>query len=77
MELSTLGKILLLMGGLMALMGGLLLLAGKFGLQLGNLPGDFRIQTENMTCIFPLATSIILSLLLTVGLNLLVRLFRK
>jgi hypothetical protein len=47
------------------------------GLQLGQLPGDVRIERENMTCAFPLATSIILSVLLTLGLNLLLRLFKK
>lgn len=77
MEISTLGKILIVVGGLIVLVGGVLLLAGKFGIQLGRLPGDIRIQTENMTCVFPLATSILLSLLLTVGLNLIIRLFRK
>jgi hypothetical protein len=77
MDISNLGKILIVVGGLIVLVGGLLLLAGRFGIQLGRLPGDIRIQTENMTCVFPLATSILLSLLLTVGLNLLVRLLRK
>ena len=77
MEISTLGKILIVVGASIVLLGGALLLAGKFGIQFGRLPGDIRIETENMTCIFPLATSILLSLLLTVGLNVLLRLFKK
>ena len=77
MEISTLGKILIVVGASIVLLGGALLLAGKLGIQFGRLPGDIRIETENMTCIFPLATSILLSVLLTVGLNLLLRLFKK
>ena len=77
MEISTLGKILIVVGASIVLLGGGLLLAGKLGIQFGRLPGDIRIETENMTCIFPLTTSILLSLLLTVGLNLILRLFKK
>lgn len=77
MEFSTLGKILIVVGTGIVLVGGAFLLAGRLGIQFGRLPGDIRIETENMTCVFPLATSIILSLLLTVGLNLLLRLLNK
>jgi len=57
--------------------GGLLYLAARFGLPLLNLPGDIRIERENFTCILALGTSILLSLLLTIGLNLLARLLNR
>jgi hypothetical protein len=44
---------------------------------LGRLPGDFRIETPRVSCYFPLATSILLSLLLTLVLNILVRLWKR
>lgn len=59
------------------LLGGGLWLAGRLGLPLGRLPGDIRLQFGSVTCVFPLASSILLSLLLTVGLNLLGRFLNK
>jgi hypothetical protein len=44
---------------------------------LGRLPGDFRFQTGNITCMIPLATSILLSVVLTILLNVIVRLLNK
>lgn len=76
-SLETIGRILIAAGVLLAIAGGLLLLAARLGLPLGRLPGDIRIQTENFTCLVPLASMIILSLVLTVLLNLLLRLFNR
>ena len=59
-----LGKILILMGAFMALIGGILLLVGKVP-YLGKLPGDITIQKKNFTFYFPLATSIVISLLVS------------
>ena len=42
-----------------------------------NLPGDIRIARKNFTCVFALGTSILLSILLTIGLNLLARLLNR
>ena len=52
--------------------GLILMLAPKFP-WLGRLPGDILIRKKNFTLYFPLATSIILSIILTVLINL----FRK
>jgi len=71
------GKILMLIGLGLFLLGGLIFLAGYFGLPLGHLPGDFRIQRDNFTCIFPLTTMVVLSVLLSIGLNLILRLWKK
>ena len=64
--LGTLGRLLLGTGLLIALVGLLLILAEKLpGLPLGRLPGDIRIEREHFRFYFPLATSIVVSLLLS------------
>lgn len=58
------GKFLVLLGLIIAALGCLLLISGKIP-WIGKLPGDILIQRKNLTFYFPLATSIILSLILT------------
>jgi hypothetical protein len=58
------GKFLILLGLIVAGVGGLLLFTGKIP-WIGRLPGDIIIQRRNFTFYFPLATSILLSLILT------------
>jgi len=77
MNLLQIGKVIMIMGTGILVVGGGLYLAGKFGLPIGQLPGDIHIEREGFTCVFPLATSIILSIILTIGLNLLVRWLNK
>ncbi len=74
--MTTVAKTLVLLGLALALVGGLLWLLARWGVPLGRLPGDVRIQIGGVTCAIPLVTSIILSLVLTVVLNILVRLRR-
>jgi len=74
MNLETLGKLILWMGLALAAAGGALMLAGKLGL--GRLPGDFTFGGAHWKVYFPLATSILLSLLLTLLLNVIARWFR-
>lgn len=62
--MDSLGKMLILFGVVLALLGGLLLLAGKIPF-LGRLPGDIVIRRENWSFYFPLTTSIVISILLT------------
>jgi len=64
-DLSGFGKILLIIGLVIAGIGGLLLLGGKIP-WLGRLPGDFYYKGKNFTFYFPLATSIIVSIILTI-----------
>ena len=52
-------------------------LASKFGLPLGRLPGDIRIEGENGSFYFPLTTSILVSVVLTIVLNLISRFLQK
>jgi hypothetical protein len=62
--MAWLGKMLILFGVVLALLGGLLLLAGKIPF-LGRLPGDIVIRRERWSFYFPLTTSIVISILLT------------
>lgn len=67
--MDSLGKMLILFGVVLALLGGLLLVAGKIPF-LGRLPGDIVIRRENWSVYFPLTTSILISILLTLLLSL-------
>jgi hypothetical protein len=62
--MQELGRLILVMGLVLVLLGGLLLLSGRIP-WLGKLPGDILIQRRNFTFYFPLATGILISLLLT------------
>ena len=72
-DLSTIGRWLLIFGVIVAAAGGLLWLADRTGLPLGRLPGDIRIEREGFSCFVPLASSILISVLLTLAINLLAR----
>ena len=63
--MSELGKLLLFAGALIALVGVVLIFAGRFHLPLGCLPGDFTWRGKNTVVYFPLGTSILLSILLS------------
>jgi hypothetical protein len=78
-DLGGLGKMLLAAGLVLVLVGGALVLGGKwpgagdwFG-WLGRLPGDILVKRDNFTFYFPLGTSLVLSLVLSVILYLLTR----
>ncbi|MFN8420917.1 MAG: DUF2905 domain-containing protein [Anaerolineae bacterium] len=79
MGLDSIGGVLVVIGLGVALLGGALLLASRvpFLNQLFNLPGDIRIQNGNFSCFFPIVSMIILSLLLTVIANIIIRLLNK
>jgi hypothetical protein len=73
----SLARFLIVLGLILLVAGGLLYLAGRWQLPLGRLPGDFRIERENFTCLFPLASMLVISVVLTLLLNLIVRLLNK
>jgi hypothetical protein len=56
---------LVLVGGLLLAVGLLLILAGKVNLPIGRLPGDIVVRGKNSTFYFPLMTSIVLSVILS------------
>ncbi len=66
--MADVGRLLLVFGVLLVVIGGALMLFGRF-----HLPGDLTFKTGSVTVYIPIATSIILSILLTVVLNLVFR----
>jgi hypothetical protein len=72
-DLTSLGRWILIFGLVLAAIGGAIWFAGRLGMPLGRLPGDLRFGSGSWSCFVPLGTSILVSLLLTVLLNLLVR----
>ena len=64
-EMDSLARLLILFGLILAVVGGLILFVGKVPF-IGRLPGDIYIQRKNFSFYFPLTTSILLSILLTI-----------
>jgi hypothetical protein len=62
--IQYIGRFLIILGIVISAVGGILLLSGKIP-WLGRLPGDIIIQKKNFSFYFPLATSILLSVILT------------
>jgi hypothetical protein len=65
---AGLGRMLVLLGVVLVMLGGMLWLGGALGGKipfLGRLPGDIHVQRGNWSFYFPLTTSIILSIVLT------------
>ncbi|RYZ09817.1 MAG: DUF2905 domain-containing protein [Myxococcales bacterium] len=69
--MNQLGRGLIVLGVLLAVVGVALVLGGKLGL--GRLPGDIVVERKSFTFSFPIVTSIVVSLVLTVLANLLLR----
>jgi len=63
--MTELGKFLVFAGVALAALGAALMIFGKMGIPLGKLPGDIVYRGKNSTVYFPLATSIVLSVVLT------------
>ena len=75
-SMADLGKILVVAGVLAIVAGAALVLLGRAHVPLGRLPGDIIYRGKNSTFYFPLATSILVSLVLSVVLYLVGR-FRQ
>lgn len=71
-DLSSMGRMVLILGLVIVAVGALMVFAGRVPF-LGRLPGDIAVQRGGWSFYFPLATSIVLSLVLTVVLNLFAR----
>src|SRR5207244_8209681 len=71
--MEQIGRLLVVMGSVLALVGFLLMLGPKLPFRLGRLPLDFHYQRDNFTFYFPLGTSILISVLLTLLFGLLNR----
>jgi hypothetical protein len=74
--MNDLGRLLIGVGLVLVIAGGLLLLLGRTGFPLGRLPGDISYRGRNVSVYFPLGTSILLSVVLSLIFYLLSR-FRR
>lgn len=74
--LEPMGRLMVAMGVVLVILGGLVWLLARSEV-FGRLPGDIRIERDGFSCLIPIASSIILSLLLTIVLNLVVRLMNR
>ena len=61
-----LGKLLVFLGALLVLAGVVVMLLSRMNLPLGRLPGDFLHRGKNTTVYFPLATSLVVSVVLSI-----------
>lgn len=67
MDLGALGRLLLIVAAVIVIAGLLLILFGKLGV--GRLPGDLLYRREGVTIYLPLATSILISIILSLLLS--------
>ena len=74
MAMDGLGRFLMVLGGIIFLVGVVAVVGGRMGL--GSLPGDIAVRRGNTSFYFPVVSSIVISLVLTVILNLVLRFFR-
>jgi hypothetical protein len=63
--MGDVGRMLVFLGGVLLAIGAVLILAGKMNLPIGRLPGDIVVRGKHSTFYFPLMTSIVLSVILT------------
>ncbi|MGA2005075.1 MAG: DUF2905 domain-containing protein [Terriglobales bacterium] len=64
-SMAEMGRLLVIVGIALAVIGGIVMLLGRTAIPLGRLPGDIVYRGKNTTFYFPLATSIALSVLLS------------
>jgi hypothetical protein len=74
--MTEMGKILLIAGGIIIVVGLLLTFSNHIPF-LGKLPGDIVIKKENFTFYFPLVSFLLISIILTVIINVILRLINK
>ena len=75
--MENLARFLVIGGIMLILLGGGVYLAAKFGIPFGRLPGDIRIERGGGAFYFPVVTSCLLSILLTIVLNIIIRFFNR
>ncbi len=64
--MAEMGRILVMLGVALVVIGGIVMLLGRTGLPLGRLPGDILYRGKNTAFYFPLATSILISVVLSI-----------
>lgn len=75
MDAGVLGRGLMYVGLGFVVLGGVVLLLGRM-MDLGSLPGDLTYEGDNLRVYVPIGTMIVLSIVLTLLLNVVLRLFR-
>ena len=75
--MTEISRYLFIIGIIITIIGAALWLAGRYLPWLGNLPGDIRYESDNVRLYFPLATMVIISIVGTIILNILIRIFRR
>jgi len=75
-SIEGVGRLLLIFGGVMVVLGLVFLLAGRGLPFLGRLPGDIVVQREGFTFYFPIVTMLVVSVVLTILLNVILRILR-
>lgn len=75
--MENIARTLMLGGIALFLIGGGIYLAAKFGIPLGRLPGDIRIEGENGGLYFPITSLILVSVILTLIVNIISRFLNK
>ena len=75
-EMAGIGRLLIVLGVVLLFIGALLLVGGRIP-WLGRLPGDIHVKRENFEVHFPLATCVLLSLVLSGLLWLITRFWRR
>ena len=75
--MTDFARLLIIIGLVIAFVGVVILIATRFFPWLGNLPGDFRLEGENYKIYFPLATMLLISILGSILLNIIIRIFRR
>jgi hypothetical protein len=74
--MAEMGRMLVALGVALVVIGGIVMLLGRTGMPLGRLPGDFLYRGKNTTLYFPLASSILISIVLSIVLFLVGRMKR-
>ena len=75
--MENIARYLMIGGVILFLVGGGVYLASKFGIPLGRLPGDIHIEGENGSFYFPVTTSILVSVVLTLLLNIISKILKR
>ncbi len=76
-DIPSFARWIIIAGLVLIMVGVLIAVASRVGIPLGRLPGDIFIQGKSASCIMPIASMLVLSLLLTIILNILIRLFNR
>ncbi len=74
-EYKTIGILLMILALIIALVGAVIYFAGSSFSWFGNLPGDLKVERENFTFYFPMATMLVLSIVLNIIIRLILYFF--